>query len=437
MNGKLIRLSIIGMAENNKYDAMGELFHQKLKHHQIPVDDNGWNEIERRLDEPKNKAVIWLWLGGTAAAVVAALLIINLPATKRTTEIAVSQQITPEETKIANHEAIPIVSQEVTNIDVVKSAGVPANNSTFTVFQNPSMNNTTQEDFVIDNQTVIQLFNDSAVAENNQELSTEEYKPSETIPEKEMPKLNIWLTEEETVAKRDKKWLLAASFGMGRADEFQNSQASTPTIGSAQPPKVEDSKGIYNNSYATEMSANVRSFEYLSKNDFTNVSHNPPLSVGLTVRKNLGRKGGVETGLVYTNLVSHFEWSDWSRYTVRQNLHYVGIPLNLAVYILDRNPNWRIYLSGGFTVEKGLRAIYRQERQWGSQVQNTTAKKNSIDGLQWSLNSALGVNYKIEKGWGIYFEPRVGYSFDCDQPASIRTEWPVYFGINLGLNYEL
>jgi hypothetical protein len=195
------------------------------------------------------------------------------------------------------------------------------------------------------------------------------------------------------------------------------------------------SKG--SNTYAAEMSYNIRSFDYMSKDNFSNISHSPPLSFGLTARKSLGRNGGVETGLVYTNLVSRFAWSDWSNYNVHQNLHYLGIPVNLAVYLWDTSPNWRIYLSGGFMVEKGLRAIYRQDRQRGSEVQTSTVKKNSIDGLQWSLNSALGVNYKLEKGWGIYFEPRMGYSFDCNQPISMRTEIPVYFGINLGLNYEL
>ena len=431
------------MTENSKYDALGELFHRKLEHHQISVDNNGWNEIEQRLNKSKNKAVIWLWLSGAAAAVTAALLIINLPTANETTAVVASQQIIPEETGIANHEATLIAPvQETTNIDVVMLAGATAKNNV----QNPSKDNNVQEQNTTDNQGVIQLlpstdsqvrFDDSAVAENNQELPTEEYKPLETTPESEIPKLNIWLTEEETVAKRDKKWLFAAAFGMGGAESLQNTQES-PIAGNVSVAKESDSKGFYNNSYAAEMSYNVRSFDYLSKNDFNNVNHNLPLSFGLTARKSLGKKGGVETGLVYTNLESRFEWSEWgTTYDARQTLHYVGVPVNLVIYILDTSPNWRIYLSGGFAVEKGLRATYRQKSQWRNQNQTTTVKKSSIDGLQWSLNSALGVNYKIEKGWGIYFEPRVGYSFDCNQPASIRTESPVYFGINLGLNYEL
>ena len=118
-------------------------------------------------------------------------------------------------------------------------------------------------------------------------------------------------------------------------------------------------------------------------------------------------------------------------------MHYMGIPVNFVLYFGNSKPNnWRFYFSGGFMVEKGLRAIYRQEENWGSQNRTTTVR-SSIDGLQWSLNGGMGASYKLEKGWSIHLEPRVGYSFDNQQPVSIRTEHPVYFGMNLGLNYQL
>ena len=168
--------------------------------------------------------------------------------------------------------------------------------------------------------------------------------------------------------------------------------------------------------------------------DFSNITHRPPFSFGITARKSLGKSGGLESGLAYIYLASRYEWSG---YNVHQGLHYVGIPVNMVVYLWKSNPNWRIYLSGGCMVEKGLRGIYRQERMREGEHRITTVKSSSINGWQWSLNSALGVNYRLEKGWGIYFEPCVGYSLDCNQPVSIRTETPVYFGINLGLNFEL
>jgi len=138
--------------------------------------------------------------------------------------------------------------------------------------------------------------------------------------------------------------------------------------------------------------------------------------------------------LVCTCLISNFNWLG---HDVRQSLHYVGIPVNMVVYMGNNSKrNWHFYISGGFMVEKGVRAVYRQERLTSYEHRITTVRR-SIPNLQWSLNGAFGINYRLEKGWGIYFEPRAGYSFDCNQPVSVRTEYPLHFGINLGLSYEL
>jgi hypothetical protein len=108
----------------------------------------------------------------------------------------------------------------------------------------------------------------------------------------------------------------------------------------------------------------------------------------------------------------------------------------MVVYLWNSNPDWRIYLSGGVTAEKGLRAIYQEEsRQWG--VHRTTRVKSSIDGLQWSANGAVGVNHRFEKRFGVYLESRFGHSFKNNQPISIRTERPFVVGIAMGLSYEL
>ena len=175
----------------------------------------------------------------------------------------------------------------------------------------------------------------------------------------------------------------------------------------------------------------------MTKDDFTNISHSPPFSFGIMASKSREDGAGLEFGLVYTYLASRFDWSNWSNNRAYQGLHYIGIPVNLVGYLGKSKPDkWRVYLSGGIMVEKGLRAVYRQEMRSGNEIRNTTVR-SSINGLQWSLNGGMGITRRLEKGFGIYIEPRVGYSFDNKQPISIRTESPVYFGINFGLNYKL
>jgi len=458
MNGKLIRLSIIGMTGNYEYDAIGELFRQRLEYHRMPVDDNDWDEIKRRLGRRKKKAVIWLWIAGTmtTAATIAALLIV----TPVTSDTAVA--VATEESVPAHHELIPsIMVQETTEAAQIETGDSPAQNHSLAVFQSTGKENQTNTAEFIALLDIPLLpsaspsgVNDSMIAFGEpfgvQSLSdsvtqslSDSVTPllSDPVIEKVIPILDVSLVadlfeDDETATKKRNKWLFAAAFGLsgGYSDSFSNSYGFAMNSPHPGDPSLEMGLSGDGNKFAADLSNNIPSFRYMTRETFTNISHQPPFSFGLTAHKSLGKHGGVESGLVYTYLSSRFEWQD---YDARQSLHYVGIPVNLVVYLWNSKTNWRVYLSGGMMAEKGLRAIYRQERRWGNEIQNTTVKKSSIDGWQWSLNSALGINYRIDKGFGIYFEPRVGYSFDCNQPVSIRTEWPVYIGIHLGLNYEL
>ncbi|MBP1664644.1 MAG: outer membrane protein beta-barrel domain, partial [Bacteroidetes bacterium] len=60
-----------------------------------------------------------------------------------------------------------------------------------------------------------------------------------------------------------------------------------------------------------------------------------------------------------------------------------------------------------------------------------------IEGLQWSLNTGLGVNYKIQKDLSLFFEPKMTFYLDNNQPMSARTENPLVIGLNGGLRIEL
>jgi len=212
---------------------------------------------------------------------------------------------------------------------------------------------------------------------------------------------------------------LAAAIGAsgGRSNAFNSEHTNRPSL---------------MNDYATAMSPNIKSFHGMKKEDFTHIRHLPPFSFGVMARKDLWKNVGIESGLLYTYLSSRFEWEG---YNVHQNLHYLGIPVNFVTYLWNSHPNWKLYFSAGFTIEKGLRAIYTQNKQSEAKTTNTIVK-TSINGFQWSLNGSLGVNYRFAKGFGIYVEPRFGYSFDCNQPISMRTEWPLFVGFGLGINYE-
>jgi hypothetical protein len=189
---------------------------------------------------------------------------------------------------------------------------------------------------------------------------------------------------------------------------------------------------LRSNTYAA--ASESKSEEQLRIEDFPDVTHRIPLSFGLTVKKELNRTFSLETGLVYTFLDSRFEKPIEDKKALRQ-LHYIGIPLNFQAKILgDRKSDWEIYLSAGGMVEKGFYSHYNQ-KNYASHFIEEIISNEKIDGLQYSLSFAPGIDYKIYRNYSFYFEPKISYYFDNKQPFSARTERPVVIGVNAGLRF--
>ena len=166
---------------------------------------------------------------------------------------------------------------------------------------------------------------------------------------------------------------------------------------------------------------------------FADIDCAPPLSFGFTVRKNLNNRDALESGLVYTYLYSKMQENVSASYKATLALHYLGVPVNLVIKLCD-NPNWNVYLSGGFMMEKGLQAVHSGYIA-GNGTTISKSKKEGIHGMQWSVNASVGAAYRFYGDWSLYFEPRFSHYFDCDQPASIRTDKPLGFGLSAGIRY--
>jgi len=86
-------------------------------------------------------------------------------------------------------------------------------------------------------------------------------------------------------------------------------------------------------------------------------------------------------------------------------------------------------------LEKGLSSFYVVNQHAGNQTITTTATTN-IDGVQWSVNGAVGTTYKFQRHFGIFFEPKISYFFDNHQPISARTNYPVVIGLTAGVRFQ-
>jgi hypothetical protein len=154
-----------------------------------------------------------------------------------------------------------------------------------------------------------------------------------------------------------------------------------------------------------------------------------PLSFSLQFKQAIVPRLYVGTGLVYTYL--HTQYSamiDLERHpNVSSQLHYLGIPLHLSYNFVDR-PRFDAFVSAGGMVDKCIMRRY---------VYGSTDRREKVDGVQWSVNLGLGVEYWFVQHVGIAFKPSVAYYFDNDQPLSIRTNQPIQFNLELGLRFRM
>ncbi|MDR2383493.1 MAG: porin family protein [Prevotellaceae bacterium] len=426
---------------NNSFE---ELIRNKLEDYRTPVDTSTWNAIEKSLFRSKRLRYLYAATGIVAAAAIMFLITLNLPdnntkQTNQQTNVAV-QNSTSGDAQPRKQTATP------GNID-----GQSAQKSTASKRQTPE-NRTEQE----------QPATNLAPVYNANTITTQTEKPDvypENPPVKDrlrivphtisgtsisisssnklqLPTGTIPADYQKIDKKSDdhiqpdnkkdiaanldknglnsKKWSVSISFSAGNYQTPTVNGKNADLIMAAPLLTSSNSLDYIRNEYRNEM--NVP--------DNANTQHGLPLSAKFIVRKDLNTRWAVESGLSYTFLSTKYKWN---KNSTNQQLHYLGIPLNVVCYVVSK-PRWNIYASVGGMMEKGVYARINRS--------DNIATKVKMNGLQWSLDGAVGATYKLRKGWGMFFEPQFGYFFDNEQPESIRTEWPVSFGFGAGLRFN-
>ena len=165
----------------------------------------------------------------------------------------------------------------------------------------------------------------------------------------------------------------------------------------------------------------------------SDASYSLPLNFALGVNYKINDYLSIGTGLSYSFLHSKYNGTvNMVNYTIKQNVHYIGIPVNLYVN-LGSTGKLDFYAAAGGSVEKGIKVDY--------QMTSFTGKKSTTDshvkGLQFSVRAAGGMEYKVGKNVGIYLEPAMVYYFDSKLPASIRTDQPLQIEAQAGVRFHL
>ncbi len=162
-----------------------------------------------------------------------------------------------------------------------------------------------------------------------------------------------------------------------------------------------------------------------------------PINVGLSLSIPISSLMELQTGCYYTYMQSKTEgMAGISSFTLRRELHYIGIPVRLAFKIYQYR-RLRVYMALGGAIEKGLTGTQNSTVVTQNGDITTWTGSQSVYGVQPATNGLAGISYEYPSGISFFLEPGASYCFKTDQPVSIRTEEPFSFNLGLGLRYRL
>lgn len=163
----------------------------------------------------------------------------------------------------------------------------------------------------------------------------------------------------------------------------------------------------------------------------SDVKYAMPLNVGVQVQMKVAPHVAVGIGLDYSFLQSRYDGLINKKFhRVRQQLHYIGIPVDVYAVFWEKN-NFMLYANLGGSIDKGLRAEYTF-----SSYDGQSRAGSSISGVSYSAHAGLGAEYRFVPALGIYIEPAVVYYFNSSIPASIRTDQPFQAKAGVGFRFH-
>ena len=246
-----------------------------------------------------------------------------------------------------------------------------------------------------------------------------------------------YFVQEPEKNRKNKNGVLLALGGRGGLSSFQKTVNMPLSLRSAtqnDEPKS-DNGGVYTLSGVREASSTIG-------DNISEMQHAQPVSVGVTVSKEVINNLYIETGLNYTYLHSTVKNTNIGvENNETQEIHYLGVPLNVNYNLLSIH-RLKVYASMGVMVEKDLYGTrkYRSKavNEYSEEVNSEWEKKDiKQKNLQLSVNAGLGVSVPVYKNLNLYGKIGGAYYFDAkNEYKTIYSDRKVLMDLNVGLRVE-
>lgn len=358
-----------------------------------------WDGIEKGLVRRKRITFISrVSYVAVAASIVAVLMI--LPQNKKT----------GSEIRLTEYPSITANIPQIDNPSINKLSVIPSSKKLTASDDNSSVYYSSVE--VVEEKEAVSSHNDKSTAVKDKSTAVKDKSTAITLEEQLQGNDYFALLEDENDVKNGRR--LPVSFGIASNIMAANASSSDFSI-----PQYAPGNSSISNYGITPISEPSYFF---------------PMTFGVQVQFLFTKRLSVGIGANYTLLHSEYQALIDNSFqgVVKQNLHYIGIPLSLYFNVL-KNDYLTFYVAAGGMYEKGVQSKCSIKDLFNA----VTYRTEPIQGSQWSANVGLGLEYRFIKSLGIYLDPSVAYFFDGNQPFSIRTSQPLQFKLELGFRFHL
>lgn len=439
-------------------------FQEKFNDFKGEVPSDGWQRLEKALDEATPVLLIprrrWRYAVASAAAVLL-LIVGSVLFTQRpweqpkplvveniATDMAVDKASEPKAELSAAIETDALVASEAGQGEVAESILKATRASASEASAKPDAGLLISSDVaskeVVLASRPIEVIDDRLASKKNveEEISrihavgsthtVPSLEPSSRFEEEVVSVSGEWdrlLVDEMGRREREEPLLLALG-GRGGLHSYQQVVNTPMTLRSASP--------------AHDMPEDASIPLFATQKVADNVSemeHNQPISFGITLSKELIDGLSIESGLVYSYLYSKVR-NESSNFEARemQHLHYIGVPLNVNYIVFSIN-KLNLYASVGGMIEKDVYGNFKQ-RSEGETIGNSSSDKKEVIKIsqhnpQLSLNAGVGLSYPLYNRLRLYGKIGGTYYFDAgNEHKTIYSDQKIMLDLNVGLRYE-
>lgn len=389
------------------------MFRSILENGQEEVPARVWDGVASGLDQIARRKRVMLWWRSTAVSVAAAAAIAVGVVLNRPSE----DLVLPTQEDMVAVVTLPVAASEDTPVTIAEVAeqmtylAYAPTHSDVPAMQKPAepVNDTVADiaaDIAADNTA-----DDATPDTAEKQVATTSLQTAEKP--KATPSVGYYDWEEETPSAKTK---IKTSLVLSSTTGANSARKSSPNTRLRRP-------------------VNPNTLIKTGITEYGNSQYSLPLSFGVGVKMDLTDRWSIGVGVNYTMLARLFKGDylnvedgnilEYTQSDIRNRQHYIGIPVNAYFNIISKD--WiNFYTYAGGTVEKCVENKYHI-------LESASTYKEKVQGVQWSANLGIGVEFMLGKHLGIYLDPSARYYFHCQQPKSIRTAKPLMFGAEIGL----